>query len=285
MNETLLNWAQSVHKICEDAGRDILEVYNRTGNIEVETKSDESPVTAADLAAHQTIISGLSELTPDIPILSEESALPDYSIRKQWSQYWLIDPLDGTKEFINRNGEFTVNIALIRDGDPILGIVYVPVKKIAYIGVQELGAWKICNNERSDIRIRTVQSQIEHHLPIELVASRRHGAEAVENMIQTLETEFGQVSTKSMGSSLKLCLIAEGEADLYPRLALTSEWDTAAAHAVVNAAGGKVIDANFDILRYNQKDNILNPYFFVIGDTTCPWEKILSPWKGISPDQ
>lgn len=285
MDNTLLNWAQSVHKICEDAGQAILEVYNRAGSIEVETKSDESPVTAADLAAHKVIISSLSELTPEIPILSEESAIPDYETRKQWSQYWLIDPLDGTKEFINRNGEFTVNIALIKDGDPILGVVYVPVKNIVYVGVQEVGAWKIDNNVRTDIRVRTVQSRIDSLLPVELVASRRHGAEAVENMIQTLEAEFGQVSTKSMGSSLKLCLIAEGEADLYPRLALTSEWDTAAAHAIVNAAGGKVLDANFDVLRYNQKANILNPYFFVIGDITCSWEKILLPWKGLSADQ
>lgn len=257
------------------AGQEILKIYADESKFSVETKGDDSPVTAADLAAHAVIKPGLEALTPDIPVLSEESRLPDFATRSSWKKYWIIDPLDGTKEFIKRNGEFTVNIALIDQGEPVLGVVFVPVKDIAYAGLKGQGAWKYANGDKQLISTRTIESRKQQQLPIEVVASRSHGAEAVEAFLARVSGELGEIDTKNMGSSLKLCLVAEGEADIYPRLALTSEWDTAAAQAVVEAAGGKVLDIDLNVMRYNTKDDILNPFFFVIGDCSYPWEKIL----------
>lgn len=280
MNKQL---ADQVVDVSVEAGLAILEVYNRQEGFSVESKADDSPVTEADLAAHRVLMAGLESLLDGVPILSEESELPAFEQRSQWNRYWIIDPLDGTKEFINRNGEYTVNVALIENGKPILGVVHVPVLNISYVGVAGLGAWKIEHGQETSIQTRTIDSRVGSNLAVELVASRRHGAEEVEQMIDALTEKFGLVTTKSMGSSLKLCLIAEGKADLYPRLALTSEWDTAASQAVVEAAGGCVLDANFDILRYNTKDDILNPFFFVIGDSDYPWTDVLQPWRGLKP--
>lgn len=280
MNKQL---ADQVVDVSVEAGLAILEVYNRQEGFSVESKADDSPVTEADLAAHRVLMAGLESLLDGVPILSEESELPAFEQRSQWNRYWIIDPLDGTKEFINRNGEYTVNVALIENGKPILGVVHVPVLNISYVGVAGLGAWKIEHGQETSIQTRTIDSRVGSNLAVELVASRRHGAEEVEQMIDALSEKFGLVTTKSMGSSLKLCLIAEGKADLYPRLALTSEWDTAASQAVVEAAGGCVLDANFDILRYNTKDDILNPFFFVIGDSDYPWTDVLQPWRGLKP--
>jgi 3''(2''),5''-bisphosphate nucleotidase (EC 3.1.3.7) len=212
---------------------------------------------------------------PGVPVLSEEAAIPSFSIRSQWQRYWLIDPLDGTKEFINRNGEFTVNVALIDGHKAVLGVVYVPVLNIMYGGIAGVGAWKTERGKTKPIQTRPLQAQIECGKPVELVASRHHGAREVEGLIARIEAAAGLVATKSMGSSLKLCLVAEGQADLYPRLALTSEWDTAAAQAVVEAAGGKVVDINLEPLLYNAKADILNPFFYVIGDTQYNWEALL----------
>ncbi len=266
----------NVVEIARRAGDAILEVYNRAEGFEVEAKADDSPVTAADLAAHKILAPELAALLPEVPVLSEESSLPPFSERSQWQKYWIIDPLDGTKEFIKRNGEFTVNIALIEDGVPVLGVVYVPVLDITYTGLQGEGAWKIANGEQQSITVRSLASLKTEQLPISVVASRSHGAEAVEAMLGKLERAFGAVETKNMGSSLKLCLVAEGQADLYPRLALTSEWDTAAAQAVVEAAGGQVYDTEFNILRYNTKDDILNPFFYVVGDPSYDWPSLLA---------
>ncbi len=265
----------NVVELAKQAGDKILEVYARVEGFEIDTKSDDSPVTEADLAAHAILEPGLIPLLEGVPVLSEESNMPPYAERSQWQQYWIIDPLDGTKEFIKRNGEFTVNIALIDNGVPVLGVVYVPVLDITYTGLAGAGAWKLADGKREAINTRSIQSRLDTKQPIEVVASRSHGAEAVENFLENVTTELGAVETKNMGSSLKLCLVAEGQADIYPRLALTSEWDTAAAQAVVEAAGGKVIDIDLNVMRYNTKDDILNPFFFVIGDTHYDWEKIL----------
>lgn len=272
LDEALL---QSVVGVCRQAGEAILEVYNSDQSFDIETKADDSPVTRADLAAHHILYPALKELMLDIPVISEESKLPDYSIRRQWKRYWLIDPLDGTKEFINRNVEFTVNVALIEDNQAVLGVVYVPVQDVVYSGIAGKGAWKTEAGNTTPIRARSMAARMEKEQPVALVASRRHGAGAVDELIQRIEVEFGPVETKSMGSSLKLCLVAEGEADLYPRLALTSEWDTAAAQAIVEAAGGIVLDDKLAVLQYNTKDDILNPYFYVIGDRDFNWSALL----------
>jgi len=257
------------------AGDAILQVYNHTEGFDVNTKDDDSPVTAADLAAHHILKPGLEALLPQVPVLSEESVLPTYNIRKTWQRYWIIDPLDGTKEFIKRNGEFTVNIALIENSVPVFGVVFVPVLDLMYTGVKGIGAQKISRGKIETIHTRALQPRLDQRQAIEVVASRSHGAEDVDRFLGKITEKLGAVALKNMGSSLKLCLVAEGSADIYPRLALTSEWDTAAAQAVVEAAGGKVVDINLKVMRYNTKDDILNPYFFVVGDVTYPWDTIL----------
>ena len=270
------NLRDDVMALARKAGEEILQVYNHIDGFDINAKGDNSPVTTADIAAHNVLKPGLEALLPGVPVLSEESTLPDYSIRKTWNRYWIIDPLDGTKEFIKRNGEFTVNIALIENGVSVFGIVFVPVLDLMYTGIKGVGAQKISKGETVDIKTRAIQPRLELKQAIEVVASRSHGAEDVDRFLSKVTEKLGSVALKNMGSSLKLCLVAEGSADIYPRLALTSEWDTAAAQAVVEAAGGKVIDIHFNVMRYNTKDDILNPYFFVLGDPAYPWEAILT---------
>ncbi|MFV8780866.1 3'(2'),5'-bisphosphate nucleotidase CysQ [Microbulbifer sp. SA54] len=257
------------------AGEAILEVYNASGDIEVDTKSDDSPVTAADLAAHKILAPALAELLDGVPVLSEEGQMPGYDVRGQWDRYWIIDPLDGTKEFIRRNGEFTVNVALIENGEPVMGVVHVPVLDITYAGAKSAGAFKRDATGEKEIRVRAMQPRLDNREPIEIVASRSHGAGAVDALLERIEGSLGETGLKNMGSSLKLCLVAEGAADLYPRLAPTCEWDTAAAQAVVEAAGGIVVDEQFNLLRYNQKEELLNPFFYVIGDQSFNWKTLL----------
>lgn len=271
MNQEVLN---AVVDLCQQAGEAILEVYASSEGMDINTKADDSPVTAADLAAHAILEPGLKPLIEGVPVLSEEGSIPDFSTRQQWQRYWIIDPLDGTKEFIKRNGEFTVNVALIENGEPVLGVVYVPVLGITYTGIKGVGARKITPNSNNEIRVRSIV-EAQQQGKVEVVASRTHGAEAVESLLQRIGAQLGDVETKNMGSSLKLCLVAEGAADLYPRLAPTCEWDTAAAQAVVEAAGGIVVDDQLNILRYNQKDSLLNPFFHVIGDRDYDWNRLL----------
>ena len=264
--------AEGLSKICRQAGKAILEVYNRS-DFGVQTKSDNSPLTEADLAAHHIIVDGLADLVSDVPTLSEESDKISFKTRSRWNRYFLVDPLDGTKEFINRNGEFTVNIALIENHVPIMGAVYVPVTDVLYIGInvgEDRQAYKIDKGGKTLFATRSMTSSA-----VTVVASRRHGSEEMERCMALLNENF-DVDTKNVGSSLKFCQIAEGGADLYPRLAPTSEWDTGAAQAVVTAAGGLVVDDSFAELQYNTKENILNPFFFVIADTDYPWQKLLS---------
>lgn len=267
--------ADQVTVLCRQAGEAILKVYNRSQGFVVDTKADNSPLTEADLAAHRILERGLTGLLDSVPVLSEESPMPGFDERKAWERYWLVDPLDGTREFVNRNGEFTVNVALIEAGEPVLGVVHVPVSNITYVGAQKLGASKREGDSVRPIRVRTIAERKSTGEPVELVASRRHGAEAVERLLDKVGQALGPVETKNMGSSLKLCLVAEGEADLYPRLAPTAEWDTAAAQAVVEAAGGVVLDDQFRVLRYNSKSDILNPFFYVIGDPEYDWRALL----------
>lgn len=252
-----------VVKIAMRASEAILEVYRRD-DFGVETKEDESPITLADLAAHKIIMDGLKALTPDIPIHSEESEDITWEMRRDWKKYWLVDPLDGTKEFIKRSGEFTVNIALMEAGQPCAGVVTVPVSGVTYLGAKGVGAFVRRGNEEKKINVRAVQ------IPVVMVASRSHGVDKLGALEAAIKDNIGEVELTNMGSSLKLCLVAEGKADIYPRLAPTSEWDTAAAQAVVNAAGGVVLQTNFEPLQYN-KENILNPYFLVLGAAPERW--------------
>ena len=244
-------------KIAHNAGEKILEIYARD-DFGTRLKSDDSPLTEADLAAHHAIVDGLQALDADIPVLSEESSKIDWAERQQWSRYWLVDPLDGTKEFVKRNGEFTVNIALIENHVPVFGIVYAPVLDVTYY-TDDNKAWKLAGRDISEAQ----QISVKPHQAGEtwkVVGSRSH---AGDSLVSYLE-ELGDHEMVSMGSSLKLCLVAEGVAHIYPRLGPTSEWDTAASHAVVNAAGGQVVIAESgEPLRYNTKESLLNPFFIV----------------------
>ena len=248
-----------------DAGGKILEVY--ATEFDVQSKADESPLTQADLASNRTIVSGLRTLTPDIPIISEEDGLPPFTERGQWSRYWLIDPLDGTREFVNRNGEFTVNIALIEGNRPVFGIVHVPVLGKTYVGCEGHGA----ELRDSDGSIRSIQVSAVASTPVRVVGSRSHRGASLDAWLDNL----GDHALVPMGSSLKFCVIAEGGADIYPRLGLTSEWDTAAAQAVVEQAGGSVVELDGKPLSYNAKEDILNPWFFVIGASDRDWLALL----------
>lgn len=246
---------QHIIAIARAAGDAIMGVYN-SSDAGITQKADDSPLTLADLAAHKVIVTGLAELATRYPVLSEEAANIAYEERRNWSRYWLVDPLDGTKEFIKRNGEFTVNIALIENGAPILGVVYAPVLDVCYYGARGQGAWVQRGASAAQaIKARTATAGE----CLKVVASRSHSDERTQALLEKL----GAHECISMGSSLKLCLVAEGAAHFYPRLGPTMEWDTAAAHAVVNAAGGSVCDLSGAELRYN-KANLLNPEFLVM---------------------
>lgn len=253
--------ALQVLAIAKDAGAKIMEIYQR--DFAVYEKQDTSPLTEADLAAHKCIVAGLEAIS-DLPILSEESADIPWDERKTWNQYWLVDPLDGTKEFIKKNGEFTVNIALIDGGKPVMGVVYAPALEKSYVGIVGQGAWTETTEGVSAISAK-VHSEGEVW---KVVGSRSHQSPEIKNLLDLLG---GESELVAMGSSLKLCLVAEGEAHLYPRLGPTSEWDTGAAHAVALAAGANVtvldganpLNPDAEALTYNQKESVLNPYFLV----------------------
>lgn len=255
--ETLL---PDVVALARKAGDAILEIYDT--EFDVEHKQDDSPLTAADLAAHKCIVAGLKTMDPQWPVLSEESAAQPFSERCDWNPYWLVDPLDGTKEFVNRNGEFTVNIALIRDHAPVLGVVHVPVTGVTYFAADGHGAWRRNGNDEPE-RISVCEQE---RVP-RVVGSRSHRGKLIDAYLANL----GEHDMVAMGSSLKFCVVAEGGADVYPRLGPTSEWDTAAAHAVVKNAGGRVVQLDGTDLSYNAKEDILNPHFMVLGNPTRPW--------------
>lgn len=259
---------QALIALTRRAGDAILEIYQT--EFSVETKGDDSPLTQADLASHRTIVEGLSELTPDIPIYSEESDPPDFATRQSWQRYWLVDPLDGTKEFINKNGEFTVNIALIENHQPVFGVVGVPVQNVVYTGDAESGAFKYTPAGKEKLEGRKMRDG-----SLTIVASRSHGGERLEGYLDALQAEFGEVTRTPVGSSLKLCILAEGAADLYPRLGPTSEWDIAAADAVLRAAGGSVWAVDGSDLDYNNKESVLNPEFFAVADGSFAWRERL----------
>lgn len=241
---------EQICQLAREAGNAIMAVYEGQQPLDERQKQDDSPVTAADIAAHHVIKKGLQRLDPQTPLLSEEDPQA-WNERKTWTRYWLVDPLDGTKEFLKRNGEFTVNIALIEDGKPVLGVVYVPVTQVMY-SAAEGKAWKEESGKRSQIEVRDV------HPPL-VVVSRSHN----DRELQDYLLQLGEHQTVAVGSSLKFCLVAEGSAQLYPRFGPTNIWDTAAGHAVAVAAGAKIHDWNGVTLLYTPKESFLNPGFRV----------------------
>lgn len=246
-----------------NAGLEILKVYN--SDFAVESKDDRSPLTQADKNAHQIIQEELSK-TP-YPILSEEGKEIDFQERKTWDKFWMVDPLDGTKEFIKRNGEFTVNIALIDGTEPIIGVIYVPVKEELYLGAKGVGAYKITDMtgisaESMELKL-TAANQIPQKIerPFTMVGSRSHMSDETMEYMEELKKKHQEVEVISVGSSLKLCMLAEGKADAYPRFAPTMEWDTAAGQAILQAAGGELIDwQSKEVMQYN-RENLRNNWF------------------------
>jgi 3'(2'), 5'-bisphosphate nucleotidase len=239
--------------IARKAGLETLKYYSE--EIEVNTKSDDSPLTKADLASNKVITESLIELYPDIPIISEEAGIPDFEERSQWKRYFLVDPLDGTKEFIKKNDEFTVNIALIEDGVPVLGVVYAPALNLLYYGSRQDGSFMVKSNQE---RVRIYSEPADKSQPLSIIESRSHGSQALEDY---LEGEGIMIRERiKSGSSLKICLVADGTADIYPRMGPTMEWDVAAGDAVYRySARNGVHDSG---LIYN-KENLLNPNFVI----------------------
>ena len=256
----------AVLELAHAAGREIMQVYAR--EFAVQEKADASPLTEADLRSQRTILAGLASITPSIPVLAEESAAVPYPERRHWSEFWLVDPLDGTREFVSRNPEFTVNIALIRDHRPVLGVVHVPVKSLDYYGIRDGGAAGTCAFRRElgqppqPIRVLTPARR-----PLRVVGSKSHRGASLDKLLPLL----GDHEMVPVGSSLKQCLVAEGAADFYPRLGPTMEWDTAAAHAVLECAGGRVVDLQGADLLYNTREDLTNPHFLAFADTTIDW--------------
>ena len=275
----------NVIAIARAAGEAILTIYNAPETANIQTKDDDSPLTAADLAAHHLIVREL-RLLLDIPIISEEAEVPPLAERKDWPAYWLIDPLDGTKEFIARNGQFTVNIALVVAGVPVLGVVHLPVGDETYFGVdhsiaadKQTRSEKYFKGEKSlNLRTRPLASRYSAQQPLDVLMSLRHGSAEQTALIAKLESRWpAPLNALSAGSSLKFCWIAEARADFYPRLAPTSEWDTAAAQAVLVAAGGLIVRADdLQPLKYNSQESVLNPFFFALGDANFDWPSILA---------
>ncbi len=262
---------KQINCIARDAGQVIMQVYKEP-DFDITIKKDDSPVTKADVAAHEVIQQALLQLTPDTPILSEEDADIPFEERQTWEQYWLIDPLDGTKEFIQRNGEFTVNIALIEHQKPVLGVIYIPVDKITYYAAKNLGAFKQDTSGKTErLYVRSIPV-IDGQKHYDIVTSRRHGLKGIERACRHMPG----YAMNYYGSSLKMCMIAEGKADFCPRFAPTSEWDTAAAQILVEEAGGQLVKVNFEALAYNQKESLLNPHFLVLGDSKEDWSSLLA---------
>lgn len=250
---------ESIKKIARDAGDEILDVYGTEFSVDV--KEDKSPLTEADRRGNDVIVKALESLYPDIPIISEETKTVDYSERKDWEYFWLVDPLDGTKEFVKRNGEFTVNIALVHRDTPVLGVVFQPVGDRMFWASKGSGAW-LSENQGESLPL-TGGEHYSNKDQVTVVASRSHLTQEVQDFVNGLKTEGKEVEFLSAGSSLKLCLVAQGKADVYPRLGPTMEWDTGAAHAIALESGRKVLADGTGLPLIYNKENLLNPYFFV----------------------
>lgn len=247
--------------LIKKTGQAILAIYRQSAPLTITTKQDHSPVTQADIMAHRLLTQGLLALTPQLPIISEEAKATHYHERQHWSYYWLIDPLDGTKEFISRTGEFAINIALIHHHKPILGIVYAPVFDECFYAIHGQGAWKHVD-DGAPIALQTKPCADQ---PIQILVSRHHNPVKLDRVFTGLPTTLIY-----RGSALKICNIAEGIADIYPRLGETSEWDTAAGQCILEEAGGALMDIQGNPLVYN-KESLVNPPFLAIGDPSYPW--------------
>ncbi|MFT3762405.1 MAG: 3'(2'),5'-bisphosphate nucleotidase CysQ [Pseudoxanthomonas sp.] len=261
---------EAVIAIAHEAADAIMAVYAQP--FEVLSKSDDTPLTRADMAAHHIIVEGLQRLTPGWPVLSEEASDVPWAVRTEWPTYWLVDPLDGTREFVKRNGEFTVNIALIEDNQPIFGVVLAPATGTVWHAVQ--GQVAMRRDARGDAILRTRRPPAS---PLRVAASRSHRDPRTDALLGRMAAHCGgTVETVALGSSLKFCRLAEGELDAYPRFGPTSEWDTAAGQCVLEAAGGALLAPDGRAFRYNRRESLLNGDFIALGDPSLPWQAWLA---------
>ncbi|MCF7497241.1 3'(2'),5'-bisphosphate nucleotidase CysQ [Vibrio sp. L5-1] len=259
----------SIIEIARSAGQLILEIYEKK-DYEEFTKSDDTPVTSADLAAHKLILKKLSELTPDIPVLSEEDADISLEQRSQWDRYWLVDPLDGTQEFIARSGDFATIIALIEHNKPVMGVVYAPVSGVSYYAYSGKGAWKIPDLNNS-VKIKTHR----HELPNQSIAMAISRRQDINRITNRMSSAWNYDLVPLGSAALKACLVAEGAVDCYLRIGPTGEWDTAATQCIVEEAGGRILSTQLEPLSYNERETLENPNFIVLGDADLPWSEIL----------
>lgn len=246
--------------LASEAGEKIMAIYN-SADFSVETKDDNSPLTAADMASHHCIVNALREMTPEYPVLSEESVDIPFAERSQWETYWLVDPLDGTREFIKKNGEFSVLIALVHKNEPVIGVVHAPAIETTWYGSLGNGAFKQTGEHTVALQVREPGEKLV------VVGSRSHAGDSLKGFM----AKIGDHELISMGSILKACLVADGRADIYPRLGLTSEWDTAAAQIIVEEAGGQITQTDMSPMRYNTKESLLNPHFLVFASNERNW--------------
>lgn len=266
MTNTYIKYLDDIVAIAKHAGKELLQIYQNHSNHGVKIKADDSPQTVADLRANEIITEGLTKMAPDIPVLSEEVDVP-YEERKTWKTYWLVDPLDGTQEFIDRTGEFCVNIALIEKHKVVLGVIYAPLKNLCYFAAVGKGAFK----EDATGNVEQIYTRTIADSTIKVLASRNLGVASVRPFLQQLD----DYELTYYAGALKLCFIAEGSADVFPRLGTNYEWDTAAGQCIVEQAGGAVVDLEFQSLQYNTKDDLRNPYFMIVGDLSYNWQKYI----------
>jgi 3'(2'), 5'-bisphosphate nucleotidase len=263
------DYLPEVINIAKAAGAAIMQIYST--DFTIIKKEDHSPLTQADIAANEVIVKGLQALAPEIPIISEEVAIAPYETRRHWSRYWLIDPLDGTREFVKRNGEFTVNIALIEQHEPVIGVVYAPDSDQLYFAAKAAGAYKglAAGSKKLQVKPFNIKQLV-------VAGSRSHSDEKTQQFLHNIHRHHdAKPELLSVGSSLKICLVAEGIADVYPRLGPTFEWDTAAAHCVLREAGGDIVDSTGECLQYNRQESLLNPHFFATNHPDHRWKNYI----------
>ena len=263
--------------LCHQAGELIAARYHAAGAHQFESKGDDSPLTQADLDSHDCLQAGLEALQPRLPILSEESSEVEKAGRREWQRYWLVDPLDGTKEFLARTGEFTINIALIDDHRPVLGVLYLPLERVAYVGIPGTGAWCYQYAPQQWQKSPLAARKLEQGRPLTVLASRRHRGPRLLACLEWLQEHWGEIARQNSGSALKFCQLAEGKGDFYPRFTPCCEWDTAAGQALLEAAGGGLLGLDGKSLRYNCKESLLSPHFYALADPGHElWQRFLS---------
>ncbi|GLT20395.1 3'(2'),5'-bisphosphate nucleotidase CysQ [Vibrio zhanjiangensis] len=269
MIEDFSQYLPAVIEIARAAGQLTLDIYQKK-DYKAYTKSDQTPVTSADIAAHKLIVERLTELTPDTPVLSEEDAGVSLKKRSNWQRYWLVDPLDGTQEFIARSGDFATIIALVEDHKPVMGVVYGPVSGVTYYAYKDQGAWKIPDMDER-LRINTFHHEGQAN-SIAMAISRRQD---ISRITSRMNSRWNYDLVPLGSAALKACLVAEGAVDCYLRLGPTGEWDTAATQCIVEEAGGRILSTQLEPLSYNERETLENPNFIVLGDQNLPWDEIL----------